>query len=397
MRERVSKDGIITYQVLYRHGSKQSSKTFGDAKSAEDFSDKIRVLGVKRAIEESADQIAGTTLDEIAAGYWEYKATRVRSDRTITDYRRDYANWIAPELGWRPAADIDEDDIQAWVDRMRKATKILKDETVVPALSAKSIGDRHAVLHGIFKWASSPRRTLVPLGHNPCIGTELPKKRKKPPQGLRPAEWQALYGALKKRNADAADLAEFLIASGWRWSEATALDAFNVEDDGTYCHVTMSRVARRNGESQTVIVDDGKGDASMRRIKLDADASATVRRRAKAAPHGGLVFTTTQGSQWNYSHFYNRFWTKAKDDAEMTRRITPHMLRHTAVGYLALSGKVSMPEIQRRIGHQSIKTTFDVYGGMIEDVKDEALDFMAAMRNAKPAEIEPADDAEIEG
>lgn len=398
MRERLSKDGTITYQVLYRNGSRQSSKTFADEKSAVQFADTVRVLGLKRALSEADEQSTGVTLDELVIDYWAYKSTRVRSDRTVKDYQRDYKNWISPALGWRPAAEIDEDDIQAWVDSMRKATKRVNGETV-PALSAKSIGDRHTILHGIFKWASSPRRVHVPLGHNPCIGTELPKNRKKPPQGLRPAEWQALYGALNRRNTHAADLAEFLISSGWRWSEATALDAFNVEDDGTYCHVTMSRVARRDGAGKTLIVEDAKSDAGMRRIKLDAEVSKTVRRRIQAVPHGGLVFATATGAQWNYSHFYSRFWKKAVEDAALGRRITPHMLRHTAVGYLALSGKVSMPEIQRRIGHQSIKTTFDVYGGMIEDVKDEALDFMAAMRNAPPVTIDGTADvssAELE-
>jgi integrase len=316
MRERVSKDGITTYQVMFRNGKKQSSLTFADRKSAKAFEDKIRVLGVRRALEEAEPGEGGVTLDELAADYWEYKKTRVRSDRTVADYERDYRNWIAPELGWRPAADIDENDVQAWVERMRKATKVLKDKSVAPALSAKSIGDRHAILHGIFKWASAPRQVRVPLGHNPCVGTELPKKRRKPPQGLRPAEWQALYIALKKRNSDAADLAEFLIASGWRWSEATALDAFNVEDNGTYCHVTMSRVARRDAQGRHVLVDDGKGDASMRRIKLDAEASASVRRRLAGRPNGGLVFTTSQGSQWHYSNFYSRFWIKAVEDAK---------------------------------------------------------------------------------
>jgi hypothetical protein len=37
-----------------------------------------------------------TPVDDLFEGYIKWKATRVRSDRTIADYRRDYANWIRP-------------------------------------------------------------------------------------------------------------------------------------------------------------------------------------------------------------------------------------------------------------------------------------------------------------
>lgn len=384
MRERTGKDGITTFQVLFREGSKQRSKTFATSKHAQEFADKIRVLGVKRALAEGDEKPVGLTLDDIALKFWDWKATRVRSDRTVADYKRDYANWIQPYLGHLHASTIDENDVQSWVGEMEGR------------LSAKSIGDRHSILHGIFKFASSPTRKLVPLGHNPAVGTELPVKRPTRPEGVRPAEWQALYAALKTINSDAADLAEFLIATGWRWSEATALGAFEVEDGGTYISVTMARVARRDAKGATVIVNDSKSDAGLRRITVDADASKTIRRRMRGLEPGGLVFTTTQGAMWNYSHFHARFWSKAVKASKIERRITPHMLRHAAVGYLALSGQVSQAEIQRRIGHEKITTTIDVYGGMIEDVRPEALDFMAAMRNAKPKEVGPCPDSEIE-
>lgn len=381
MRERTSKNGTISYQVLYRDGTKQCSKTFVTKKKAKEFADKIRVLGLKRALAESGDSPTGMTLDELALKFWDWKAGRVRSDRTVSDYKRDYANWIQPFLGFKPAAEIDEDDVQQWVYGMEGR------------LGAKSIHDRHALLHGIFKFGSSPTKKLIPLGHNPTVGSELPVKTKTRPEGLRPAEWQALHAALKTINGDAADLAEFLIGSGWRWSEATALGSFDAEDDGRYISVTMARVARRNSEGATVLVRDAKSDAGMRRITLDADISIMVRRRLKGLEPGALVFTTAEGSMWNYSNFHARFWSKAVKAAKIGRTVTPHMLRHTAVGYLALSGQVSLAEIQRRIGHENITTTIDIYGGMIEDVKTEALDFMAAMRNAKPVDITPTDPA----
>src|SRR5699024_10544415 len=131
-------------------------------------------------------------------------------------------------------------------------------------LSPKSVADRHAILHGIFKWASAPSRHIVE--HNPCVGTELPKRRRRPPKGLRPAEWQALYAALCQVDTDGADLSHFLISTGWRWSEATALSAYDVEDNGREVHVNVGRVVRRNAAGEFVVVEDTKSDAGMRRI-----------------------------------------------------------------------------------------------------------------------------------
>ena len=51
---------------------------------------------------------------------------------------------------------------------------------------------------------------------------------------------------------------------------------------------------------------------------------------------------------------------------------TPHWLRHMHVAVMIAAG-ASLAEIQRRIGHESIKTTIDVYGGGVGDVSTETL------------------------
>ena len=373
VQKSATKTGSTTWKVLFRHGGKQRSKTFLDQKSAKKWANLVEALGPDRALEELDGQLANTiTLDELAEQYWAFVATRVRSKRTAVDDQRDYNNWIAEPLGWRPAAQINEQHIQQWVDTIRTE------------LSPKTVAHRHALLHGIFKWASAPSRQLVPLGHNPCIGTDLPKKIKPQPKGLRPHEWQALWAALTQINPDAADLAEFLIASGWRWSEATALDTYNCEDDGEYIWVTMSQVARRDENGGTSIVQDAKSRAGFRRIQLDSQVSAMVRRRLQNTPRGGFVFTSPEGYVWNYSHYRNRYWAPAVELANLGRKPTIHWLRHTAVAYLVMSRQVALPEIQKRIGHESIQTTIDVYGTMIQDVSPEALDTAAQIRGPRP-------------
>lgn len=44
----------------------------------------------------------------------------------------------------------------------------------------KSIADRHAILHGVVKWAASPARKDGPvIASDPCAGTILPKRAKR--------------------------------------------------------------------------------------------------------------------------------------------------------------------------------------------------------------------------
>lgn len=207
IREHTSTDGRTTYSVLFRHHSRQTSRTFTTRRTAEKFRLTIEALGVDKALE--GEVIPSThqgTLDELAERYFTWKSSRVRSDRTVADYRRDYNNWISPALGHRLASSIAAVDVQTLVDDMGTRPRPGRRNSQ-PPLSAKSITDRHAILHGIFKWATAPSRRFVM--ENPCVGTELPRRRRGQAKGLRPNEWVALHSALQVIDSHAADLALF--------------------------------------------------------------------------------------------------------------------------------------------------------------------------------------------
>lgn len=404
-REYEARDGTLSWRVRFEHHGRTRSRTFGTELAAKVFCRDLNTHGpdyaVQRQDDESRrDELAGTaTLDEVAEQFFAWKTSRVRSDRTVADYRRDYGNAIRPRLGSTPVGTITDHDVQQWVDDLRSGT--LAPRSVGgpggtrrrQAISAKSIGDRHALLHQIMEYAAAPSRKII--DSNPCKGTELPRKRRTQPKGLTPAEWQALDAALRQIDGDAADLATFLLASGWRWSEATALAVADVESIGERVWVTMTHVVRRTAAGTAEIVQDGKADASMRRIEVDRDVADMVRRRCVGKTPADLVFTTGSGAQWHYANFRNRYWSKAVVVANLGRKPTPHWLRHTAVVWLALSG-ASLPELQARIGHASIQTTIGVYGRMIQDAKPEALAAFAAMRSATPTALPTAGHQTIE-
>jgi integrase len=375
-RKYVALNGKVTWRVRFRLDSRHCSETFDKSKEATAFCSDLNTRDAKYALKVLHENEKATTskLDVIAEAFFDWKETKVRSDRTVMDYRRDYKNWISPTFGQRLAGNIDESDVQVWVDSMVKGNKERK------ALSPKSVMDRHALLHSIFAYAMAPSRRL--LDSNPCIGTDLPKRRKGQPKGLKPAEWMALYSALATIDQDAADLADFMLATGWRWSEAAALSAYDVWVEKNTMYVTVTHVIRRNAAGQQLIVEDTKSEAGQRRIAIDAQAAAMVTRRLDRINGDGLVFTNASGSQWHYSNFRNRAWAPAAKVAKLSRNPSPHWLRHTHVAWMAMNG-ASLPELQSRIGHESIKTTIDVYGKSLTDVSPTALSGFAAMRDVK--------------
>lgn len=384
LRERTSA-GVTSYQVLFRRGSKQSAKSFKTEKAAKRFIARIDLDGIDAALtwlaEQDKPKRVGITLDELAEKWLEARAADVTAGdltpRVLTGYRRDYENWISkvvgkPGLGHLPAESITEIQVQDWVDQIK----------VLPKSSPKSVGDRHAILHGIFKWASDPRRGLIKAGHNPCVGTKLPRKVKTLPKGLRMTELAALTEAARRTNPPAADLIDFIIGTGWRIGESIALTAGQVEDDGTAVYVTMSRVWRR----EVGYVESAKSTAGMRRLRVLGDAAGVLRRRVVGLSPADLVFTTGRGVPWDESGFRRDHFAKIAKEAGLVgeRRPTPHWLRHSHVLVCHAAG-MSLAEIQRRIGHEDIKMTINTYGRLIDDMNDDVAARLAALLTTRPA------------
>lgn len=361
IRERTMSDGEHTFQVLYRHGSKQASTTFGTRKAAQGFKALVESYGPDRALKmlDAEEHTGGITVAELAEKYLAWKARDV-TERTATDYRRDVDNWVLPWLGHKSAEHLDEADVQGWVDHMRDR------------LAPKSVADRHMLLHSMYEYGRAKARGLVT--HNPTLETELPARPKRTKRkGTTVPEFRALLEAAGNRNPDAADLILYLGETGWRWSEAAALDVRDVEDFDTGVWVDMTRVYRLDAHGRQFIAEDeAKSEAGFRHIRMFPATATMLRRRIMGKRPGDLVFTNSRGRPWNQNTFLRDTWPRIETDARLDRHVTPHWLRHMHVAVLAASG-APMHEIQRRIGHEHYSTTVDVYGTMIGDIGDESL------------------------
>lgn len=363
IRERTSGGGERTWQVLFRQGDKQKSRTFTDAKKAEKFRVLVEALGADRALAEllTDTRTDRLTVDDLAAKFLAWKARDV-TPRTRADYQRDYDNWIKPWFGHRAADSVDEIDVQKWADHM------------ATTLSPKSVADRHMLLHSMYAYGRAKSRSLV--GHNPCLETELPKRTKKPRKGTTLGEWLAIRSSAERDNPDAADFVHFLGTLGWRFSEGAALLVDAVDDDGQNVWVDVVRVFRMIDNRQVLVEDVAKSEAGFRRTRLPAGCAAMIRRRLVGKGPRDYVFTNSRGNHWNQNTFLRTTWPsllKAAGVGSVQRRPTPHWLRHMAVANMARAG-VPVHEIQRIIGHEDVKTTNSTYGGMITTFNDTTLE-----------------------
>lgn len=366
IRENVREGRETTWSVLYRHGKRQSSRTFGTEKAAGDFKALLDIFkdpdrAMKALLGEESDN--RLTVDELAERFLAWKARPGEVEpRTLADYRRNIANWIAPHFGHRAAESIDETDVQRWVDHMAKT------------LAPKSVADRHMLLHQMYDFGRARSRRLV--GHNPCLETELPRVHKKRAKGTTVAQWQAILDAAAEVNPDAGDLIRFLGSVGWRFSEGIALPVAAVEHRYDRVWVNMTQVFRMIDNRQILVVDAGKSFAAFRRVEVlnEATAAMLLRRCVGKAPTD-YVFTNSRGNHWNQNTFLRSTWPRILERAGLwqgpRKSPTPHWLRHMAVSVLLANG-IPADEVRRYVGHDDVKVTLGTYGGLAGGVSDEA-------------------------
>lgn len=381
IRPRKRASGTV-YAVLFRigtgDGAIQTSRTFNTEPQAKKFKALITAVGADKAcqmLDEQSDVARGAITVQQLWDLWITAKDPDITQQTRDDYRGHWRNWMANTFAHRVADAIDEMDVQNWVDWMK------------PRLSPKSVADRHAILFQMYDWGSSRKRRHVAV--NPCTETELPPRKPSQIRGLRLSELGRLLAAGETTaEQDAADMVAFLAGTGWRPSEGFGLLAEAVElwDDGRV-FVTMEGVIReREGR-----VDGAKTDASLgRRLEVLGVGADAVRRRMTGLKPKDYVFTFTPkthihaGKQtpWNGKAFREWRWPILVEAAGLTSRgPTPYWLRHTHV-MVCIAAGMDLPEIQRRLGHKSIKTTIDIYNRLREDIPDAVL--QAAHRILQP-------------
>ncbi|MEU1115641.1 MULTISPECIES: site-specific integrase [unclassified Streptomyces] len=216
---------------------------------------------------------------------------------------------------------------------------------------------------------------------NPCKKTSLPRQDEATDEEmvfLEHDEYARISFELRAIDPDAADLADFLVGTGMRWGEATALQKRDI--NWTTGKVNVQRAWKRQ-EDNTFRIGPPKTRKARRLMKVSEEHLAMLRRQVAGLGPDDFVFRGGQGKAWRHSNFYHRKWERALAEAikkGLGKRPRIHDLRHTHVAWL-IAENINPAAIQARLGHESITTTIDRYGHLLNNLDDE---ISAAVTNA---------------
>lgn len=273
---------------------------------------------------------------------------------------------VLPRWGGFALADVQHEDVQAWVDAM----------TGSPA----SIQRVHGVLARILDSAVKVRR--VP--RNEARGVTKPKRANREHRYLNVAELDRLL-------AEAGDWAPPL--------RCLALTAMRVGEVAEVRVRDVSLKRRRFAVSRSMttlagrrVTGSTKTEAGVRSVPMPDEVAADVTRLIAGKGRDDLVFTTPKGAQLRKDNL-RRAFIRITEAAGIEPGLRPHDLRHTAVS-LAVASGASVKTVQRMVGHASAAITLDVYAGLFDDDLDDVLDRLGALLDRERARSQRPDSAQ---
>ena len=83
------------------------------------------------------------------------------------------------------------------------------------------------------------------------------------------------------------------------------------------------------------------------------------------------MLTTIQGRRVQAQHFRERVWHPAVLRANIGKSPRVHDLRHSNASWMIARG-MNLTTLQRRLGHEKITTTVDVYGHLMPEAQAQA-------------------------
>jgi integrase len=321
-------------------------------------------------------QFAATYLDP-ASGL----LTGVQKD-TRSSYQTIVKKSLLPLLGELPIDAITKQDVGGWLS-WQEAQESGRSKEKQP-ISQKTVRNRHALLSAIFT-------ASVEAGHrkdNPAYKMAMTRGRKHQAVFLSPDEFYTLLHFIP---AYYKPLVRFLVLTGMRWSEATAVERRDVNLATRPATVTVSKAWKRDHT-----VGPPKTEKGYRTLPLRPDLVAQLE---LDGPGGDFLFQGAEngGRLW-YGNFKARIWDRAvkkamdPDDCAavgrtpLPRRPTPHDCRHTYASWLIGQG-APLNLIQRNLGHENITTTVDTYGHLSPTAHEDTVTALYAAMPDDPLAI----------
>jgi site-specific recombinase XerD len=270
---------------------------------------------------------------------------RQLSQHTVRAYTHDLADF-RKFLG----ADVAPAEISAAM-----LTGYLEDMLGHRKLSAGTVRRRFACLRAFFRREAERAHTANPFD---ALKLQLPR-RKRLPRTLSRPEISSLMTSLNmfaslrgSHDGVLATAVSLMVATGIRVGELCRLAVDDVAPDGSSC-----RIHGKGSRDRVAYISDPA---------LRAALTQCVAQRRLEGPAHGALFLNRHGAAIKPQSIRSRLRRYSRQIG-LARRITPHMLRHTAATLLIETG-VDIRFVQRLLGHSSIATT-EIY----THVSDEAL------------------------
>lgn len=269
------------------------------------------------------------------------------SPHTIRAYTQDLNDFSSFSGKKRNPKIITKSDVETYVQGLRK-------RPLSPATAKRRLG----CLKVFFQWLESTGT----IEESPLLRLKLTiKLPRRLPRAITRTDLRSLVTRASQTSsptvATATDLAILIMTTtGIRVAELVALRIQDIEAvDGSI------RVHGKGSRERTVFVTN---PSLLKKLR-----SHLVRRLKVTQAHGRL-FVNQRGLPLTTSTFRTHL-RKASDASKVTKRVTPHMLRHTAATLLLEEG-VDIRVVQRLLGHQSISTT-EIYTHVADMTLRKAL------------------------
>ncbi|MFJ7489762.1 tyrosine-type recombinase/integrase [Streptomyces sp. NPDC097727] len=385
---------VSSYQVRWREGGlrtgEQQTERFDDEDSAKAFRDAVDEAGQNWPLGwvKGKGYIAPTAADELRYRFDRWSVESVENRTASKRYKqqriRALEMYMFPTFGncdIRSAEHFSKATIGAWVNKMLKMK--VKRGSKTKDMSPETLRGLHGLLSSVLKEAVVAEPPL--RDRNPCDLTRLPSnddwgisddESSDDMEFMTPEEVAGLVECFP-RPSDRM-LVRTAYGSGLRWGEISALAARHARNPrpGEY-ELRVTRAWKRVPGEEWYL-GPPKSKAGRRTVEFTAGLWQELLDYGLATMgKDDLLFHDGRGSRLPYSTFYDR-WMAGVAEAKK-RGVLPqwkfptfHDLRHSHVAAL-LSDRHSLTYVQRRLGHESITTTSDTYGHLLETAHTAAL------------------------
>ena len=365
IRVRQRKDGSSYISVLYVHQSKQTSSSFDDPAEANRFKDVVDRLGPAEALRiwKAAKPSEGHTVASFIAE--QIEALSGVEKKTVAEYQRYLNRDIEPALGHIPLSTLARSDISRWVNAMRDA-----------GASGKTVQNKAGFLSGCLN--AAVREGL--MAANPAAGVRLPRTVQREITFLTPEEFALLRTSFTPRWWPFLD---FLVASGCRFSEATALMPGDV--DRVNNTVRVSRAWKRvpGNDKRKYELGQPKTRGSIRTINVPASVMNQLDYSRE------FVFVNSDGGPIRIYSWRTNVWVpslakaRSKDPHKpeavaLEKPVRIHDLRHTCASWLLRAG-VPLIAVSAHLGHEDTSVTAKIYGHLDRTAGQAAAAAMAEL------------------